>query len=464
MSINRDTITYVLLYVCYGILVLGSLNHIFFWDTVQLGAKHGLYFYENNFTSWILPDEFDSGHIPIFGAYLALVWKVCGKSLWISHLAMLPWVIGIVYQTIRLIRMYTKQHWQVIAMMLVLMDPTLLAQCTLISPDVILIYGFIHLWVVIIEQRYDFVKFLLCLLLATISMRGAMILMAMYMYDLWLLHFTKLWSIKKAVQKLIPYALGGFVFIAYMYYHYSIKGWIGFHIESPWAPSFERVGLSGLVYNIAIYTWRVVDMGRMIWIIAAAYIVYRYRSYGRREIWVFLLFISAALGYSFLSYRGLQAHRYLLPVYIAISIYVLTMIDTLTIGKIKYFAIAIFVFLFTGHRWIYPQSISKGWDSYLAYVPYMDLLNQAEKYIRDEHIDITQVSSFFPNIASQKYLKLNDDPRAHPPINLLHDTYVLSSNIYNDLKEDQLQLLTNNYNIKKHWQNSGVEIILWKKK
>ena len=48
-------------------------SHIFFWDTVQLGAKHGIHFYETRFAEILLPDTFDSGHVPIFGMYLALM-------------------------------------------------------------------------------------------------------------------------------------------------------------------------------------------------------------------------------------------------------------------------------------------------------------------------------------------------------------------------------------------------------
>ena len=73
-------------------------GHFFFWDTVQLASQHAQFFLENGFSTFLLPDEMDSGHPPTFGFYLALVWRVFGKTLSISHLAMLPFLLGIVWQ------------------------------------------------------------------------------------------------------------------------------------------------------------------------------------------------------------------------------------------------------------------------------------------------------------------------------------------------------------------------------
>ncbi|MEK7253678.1 MAG: hypothetical protein AAB316_02970, partial [Bacteroidota bacterium] len=72
-------------------------NHPFFWDTIQLASKHAHFFYDTDFQSLILPENIDSGHPPAFGMYLALVWKIFGKTLTVSHFAMLPFLWGIVF-------------------------------------------------------------------------------------------------------------------------------------------------------------------------------------------------------------------------------------------------------------------------------------------------------------------------------------------------------------------------------
>lgn len=113
MNIGRTPIVYFFLFAIYASLVLGTMNFSFFWDTVQLGSKHAHYFYENNFKSLTLPNDIDSGHIPALGLYLAIVWKIFGKSLAISHIAMLPFVLGIFYQTIQLSRQLFPGKWAV---------------------------------------------------------------------------------------------------------------------------------------------------------------------------------------------------------------------------------------------------------------------------------------------------------------------------------------------------------------
>jgi hypothetical protein len=85
------------LFAILFILTYFNKEHFLFWDTVQLAGKHGLFFYENNFLSFVLPNEIDSGHIPFFGFYLAIIWKIFGKSLVVSHFAMLPFMLALAY-------------------------------------------------------------------------------------------------------------------------------------------------------------------------------------------------------------------------------------------------------------------------------------------------------------------------------------------------------------------------------
>ncbi|MBK8112814.1 MAG: hypothetical protein IPK46_22180 [Saprospiraceae bacterium] len=68
----------------YLVLVLLSLDHIFFWDTVQLASKQAHHFYEGSMFDFLLPDDIDSGHLPFMGWMLAWAWKILGKTLWIS--------------------------------------------------------------------------------------------------------------------------------------------------------------------------------------------------------------------------------------------------------------------------------------------------------------------------------------------------------------------------------------------
>src|SRR6056297_2929728 len=98
-SSNRThTVLIVGLSIVYAVLLfLFSKDFPFFWDTVQLGSKHAHWYYENNYQSFFLPQSIDSGHPPTFGMYIALLWKILGKKLWVSHLSLVPFTALIVF-------------------------------------------------------------------------------------------------------------------------------------------------------------------------------------------------------------------------------------------------------------------------------------------------------------------------------------------------------------------------------
>src|SRR4051794_38753575 len=92
-------------FLCFYILLtFFVLHNSFFWDTIQLGSKQAHWFYDHNFKFFFLPEIIDSGHPPSFGIYLAICWKLFGKSLPVSHLAMLPFLLGIVIQVYLLLK------------------------------------------------------------------------------------------------------------------------------------------------------------------------------------------------------------------------------------------------------------------------------------------------------------------------------------------------------------------------
>src|SRR5438045_3352806 len=83
------------------VVVFLSRNNPFFGDTTY-HSTIAQWFLETDFKSLILPFDMDAGHPPFFGAYLAIVWKAFGKSLAVSHFAVLPFIIGIYWQLYRL--------------------------------------------------------------------------------------------------------------------------------------------------------------------------------------------------------------------------------------------------------------------------------------------------------------------------------------------------------------------------
>lgn len=103
-----------------------------------------LFFYENNFRSFILPAQIDTGHVPLLAMYIAKIWQFFGKSLVVAHFAMLPFLLGIVYQVYVLAKRFIGTSYVlVLTMLMMLIDPTFLSQAAMISPDIVLLFVFI---------------------------------------------------------------------------------------------------------------------------------------------------------------------------------------------------------------------------------------------------------------------------------------------------------------------------------
>ena len=151
----------------------------FFWDTLQLASRHAHFFYETRFTSLFLPNDMDSGHIPVFGMYLAMVWQIFGRSLAVSHLAMLPFVAGILLFTRRVVDHFFKSRYNGVIVLFLVADATILAQITLVSPDVwILCFFTMALWAFVRKKRI--LLGAASVGLALTSMRGMMIVAAFF--------------------------------------------------------------------------------------------------------------------------------------------------------------------------------------------------------------------------------------------------------------------------------------------
>ena len=460
-----------LIYSAILALSFFNVDNFFFWDTVQLGSKHANFYLSTHFSQLLLPDHIDSGHIPTFGFYIALIWEIFGRSVVAAHLAMLPFVLGIVYQLSILCRKFIPQRYAGFALLLLICDPTLLAQMILVSPDIPLFFFFLMGINSVLNNQRAWLA-LAVTLLFLISMRGMMISLCLLALDLYCnVDFKK--PLKKIVSALSKKSLIYFpaliIFLAYNWYHYQQKGWIGFHADSPWAESFASVDLRGFLYNIGILGWRTLDFGRLgIWLVFAVLVSKYYRKYLKNNdvklLTFFFIVIVMLLPVNMLWAKGLMGHRYLMPIYFVFSLLCAKILFSDFVShKLKYSLSAIWlIVLLTGNLWIYPKGISQGWDSSLAHLPYYKLRLQTLEYLKDENIPAEKTQSFFPNIATFDQIDLNDDQRNFNNFDG-NGEFVLSSNIYN-LNEESYELLKQNYQIQKTFSSHGVSVSIHKRK
>lgn len=455
-------------YFCILVLFFFNVNNSFFGDTVQLGSKHANYFLSINFKSILLPNIIDSGHIPAFGFYIGLIWKFFGRSLISSHLAMLPFVLGIIFQLHQLALYYFKKEHAAFVVFLVLLDPSLLAQTTLVSPDVPLIFLFFLSWNSILKNRKYLLSIAIFFLFLT-SMRGMMISFCFLIIDL-VYNYNFKDSLNNRFNALLTRSLiyipACILFIIFSIHHFQEKGWVFMHADSPWAESFEKVDFQGVIYNIGLLGWRILDFGKVgIWLI---FIILFFNH--RKEIlkdktiktlaFIFIL-IAILLPSNMVLAKSLTAHRYFIPIYLVFSIFVAKILFTLKNVKYRnYYFLFWIISIVGGNFWIYPDKIAQGWDSTLAYLPYNDLRKDALKYLDSENINFDNVQSYFPNTTTIDDIDLNGDERN---LQIERREYAFYSNI-NNIDDETYHILHTEYQLIKEFKKCNIFIKIFKEK
>ncbi len=442
-------------------------DHVFFWDTVQLGSKHAHWYYQTRFADWLLPQEIDSGHPPTFGAYLAIAWCLFGKNLTISHLSMIPFLWLLLFYLWQLGRHLSKEHYAAWLCVLTVADPVLAAQSILISPDIPL-SAFFLMAVYSILKNNTILKSLAFAALSAISLRGMMLVCALFIWEIVLLQPT--WrALPRAIwSKIGPYLPAGGFALAFLTAHYARTGWIGYHPASPWAPSFERVDALGFFKNMAVLGWRLLDFGRVfVWIalIIALWgnkmyqILQKHHNF-QQIFWLFII-ILLVLSPSCLLHKGLSGHRYLLP-----AMLVLTMLTFTIFADNRYknliFSVLI-VGLLTGNTWIYPDKISQGWDATLAHLPYYRLRADMIDFIEQQGIEPSAVGTAFPDIGPFYFRDLSNDSTGFSTKNLYNQSFILYSNIMNDFSDAEIDELRRRWTPLHSLQRRGVKFILYER-
>ena len=479
-------------FLAYPIALIWATQHDpFFWDTVQLASKHAHHFYENGLHWTALPAHIDSGHPPVFGFYLACIWTLFGKTLPASHWAMLPFLLGIVMLLYQLGKRLGGHTWAFWLLPLVLLDPVLAGQMTLVSPDVVLVCFFL----LAVEAGLGQNRWLLALAvlgLCAISMRGMMTAGALFIwqlaeygirnteYGIFCTHWSP-FRIPHSVFRTphsafrIPYSfLPGFAFAAgFLWWHQRATGWTGYHPGSSWAPAFERVQGLALVKNLLVVGWRWLDFGRVFEWLAVGYLL---RNFWRSKMklleaqWMALPLLLGCLllllSPSAILYQNLSAHRYFLAGFLTLHLLVFQWIShaTWATRTKSWLFTAFLIGLATGNFWIYPRGISMDWDSTLAHQPYHRLRAEAVDYLEKQGVDYQTVGSAFPNLNTGENLLLNGDQRQFTHLDWQLNKYIFASNVCNDFSNSDYERLHRDWDLLYRQAQAGVWVEIYRRR
>lgn len=461
-SFEKTLIPFFLIVIVLTIMVR---HHFFFWDTVQLGSYHAHYFYETQFSSLILPSYIDSGHFPGLGIYLAACWTLFGKTLPVSHFAMLPFLIGIVWQVYRIGTYFSNQKKAAFLLLLLFADPCFLGQSILMSPDICLLFFFLLALNGVLRDKTILIG-LASVGLAATSLRGMMIVVALFLFKA--IFFTSK-DFKNLAKTVLPFVPSGLFALAFLAYHYQQTGWAGYHEDSPWSSAFETVNFKEFLHNIVLLGWRFLDYGRVFILLTISFLFLskalkntKFDPKLRQSLGLVVLLV-LLLTPSILTHKYLMAHRYLFPIFFSLSLFAFYLIVHYTKRKRLWFLL-LFVGLFSGNLWIYPKGVAQGWDSTLAHVPYYQLRNQMIDYIDQAQIPISSIGTAFPNRSGLKYTDLTNRDVLFPNKDLANQDYIFYSNIFNEFTNEEINELEQNWDVLKKYERMRINVILYKKR
>lgn len=457
----------------FFILFLGLVflvrGHSFFWDTIALASKQAHFYLENGFEKLLLPVEIDAGHPPFFGYYLGLVWSTLGRTLCVSHFAMLPFLLGIVWQVYRLVAFFIEEKYRWLAMLLVLTNTILLGQAALVSPDIALCFFFL-LALNGIYYRTPWLLTIGTIGLGLVSLRGMILIGALFMIAAGeqCMEDDSGSSLMRRFKVFFPALL---VTCAWYSFHHWHTGWWFSTPNEAWGGARQAVGLQGIVKNTLVLGWRLIDLGMIGWWLALGWLFYK----DRRDGWVtscnlplavpiiLILFLAPVLVFS----SNPIGHRYLLPVYITLTLAVIIWIHHHFETKKSIYLIS-FALLFvqlSGHFWVYPAKIAKGWDSSLAHLPYNQLRQKMFDYLQEKGINPSQVGSAFPNLGTPYSTDLAPQDKSKcANKNLKENEYVWYSNIFNDFSDWEIDELQQNWQELHRLESGQVYMVLYQNK
>ncbi len=331
------------------------------------------------------------------------------------------------------------------------------------------------IWSIWVDKPY--LLSLAVLFLGLISMRGMMLGFGLFGFSLFMVEGQI--GVNITIRRLLPFLPGAVLAGSYLLFHWHQTGWVGYHEGSTWAPSFAKVDALGFLKNVGILIWRLLDFGRVfVWVVLLLILftklqnqswsipkIDRSKTSWKLSILGALVFVSIVPTQLF--YKGLLAHRYLLPIFLVLNIGVLNLLfkSQFSFKFAKYrtqLASVICISLAVGNFWVYPQKIAMGWDSTLAHVPWYGLINDTKMYLRENGIPLASVGTAFPNIGSREQFELNGEQDGFVEKDFQRNCYLLYSNVMNDFTDQEIDELKSKWSLLHMKSVGGVCVVLYK--
>ena len=456
----------VLAFIFFILLTIFSFNIPFFWDGIFF-SKSADFFYNNSFATLIPPIDFDTGNFPFFGIYMSAFWKIFGKNLIVSHLAILPFLFGIAFEFYKIVSRYFSKKFLFFSIILLCLEPTFLTQSIIMAYDIILLYFYL-LSLNLILQNKTKLLWLSLVLLAFSSMRGIVAEFSLLIFFI----LNKRSENKIEMKKMyFAFSISILFLCLWSIFHFYKTDWALF---SPLRKrSDEHIVSFTMFFRQMFYSvWKLLDFGRIFqWVFLLSMTIYYFRkrkiTAENKELLLIILVptIVFILFFSFLS--NPIGHRYFLIPIVLMIIGVTYFLSKFKNSKIQISTFLLFcVLLVSGNFWIYPEKYGNGWDCSLKVLPYFSLQKEVTNYIETEKINPKEIATGFPLFNDPRFSYLQNNPTILIDKNsneLSNFKYVLQSNICNDFTQNEINELENKWFLLKVFKKGQIYLKFYSK-
>ncbi|HNW97012.1 MAG TPA: hypothetical protein PKK00_01210 [Bacteroidales bacterium] len=448
----------------YFFVILISLNIPMFWDMANISWLSNL-IYDNHFSNFIFPDvDTDQGAMPLYSVYIAVLWKIFGKSLWVCHAAILPFVIGMVFQFYKLASRFIEKKYLWVALLLLFIEPTLFTQVFLAGNDLV----FCFLFLLGVNSAIDNRKILLLLAIAFIPvlrLRGFTFVFSILLIDWYMNHTNYKGFIDFILKRFYIYVTPLIVLLIWFFYHYYSTGWVFINDDNK---GYHQIaGLERMFRNLIYIAWKVFDFGRIfLFIPVLFFFIFRKKNDANgNQLFFILLFTIIPYLIFFVPMLYPVSHRHFMTTYIVGIILFVYYIGTIKIYFQKFIFPLIILIFISGNFWIYPERYGNGWDASMKVYPYFSLKNKFDDYIKGSGINSYSVGAKAPMDFDLYNTNMQSEKFGYKYIEnelLENYKYVVQSNICNTFTPDEMNELNKNWIIEKEFYSWPLYIKLFK--
>ena len=439
--------------IIYVTIIVSYCNLPVFWDMYgQVKTAH--YYLETNFKH-LLPNGngfTDNGHFPLYALYLAALFKLFGYKLWLAHLSVVPFVIGLLYQLQMLCKRFLSDEKTLWVVLLSLIHPVIIAQSIYFSSEVCFVFCCLWMLNTIKDERPSRMVLsssILCLL----NLRALPLIIVVLVY------FVFLKKQKTAWYLILSVLVAGI----WMAIHFYASGWFFTNTEN--IGHRTVLGFKGMLMNLFWCLIKLTDFGNIIALIFIALFCFKQKKI--EEPVVFLLLAVIAVFSFCVPFSNPVNNRYFLLIYVLSLPVFIYSISSFSTQKILASCL-VFALISIQSNWLTkPNKYGNAWDCNLESLNYFDARKELDEYVAENNISPKDVAAGFQVYFNDGYYLMNGSAKEYDLLSdteMNEDLYIADSNICNNYNAQRTNYLEKKYELLKSFEKGGIYIRLYRRK